>query len=235
MDKKYIIHVPSSKRSLDSAIRSIKIAKQVGKIEVELWDGVDKRNSWIIMENKQMKMRSVNDSYIGSGYMDCEIGAFLSHMSLWEKCIELDERILIMEHDATFQNEFTHEYYDGILNFGIPNWGSRVWDDVKESGVVEREDCDKFHDPHDVYNPNNCRCDTKWLFGAHTYSITPRVAKILIDDARTNGIYALDRFIRTDLVNIADYLPLITRQDSDFTLIQKKHRTKLISANEAWK
>jgi len=236
MIKSYIIFVPISKRSIDCAKQSVKIAKEVGEVDVELWEGVNKFDSWKIMDDKNLRYRSVNKSYIGSGYIDCEIGAFLSHMSLWEKCVELNDRIMVMEHDAVFKNKFEDYYYDGILNLGRPNWGSRVWDG---EGVVERQNCDKVHNPHDPnsrfhFSQESCQCDSKWLFGAHTYIITPRVAKILIEDAQKNGIYATDIFIRTDLVNIADQLPHSTVQESDFSLIQKPHNTELKSSNEAW-
>ncbi len=231
MIKSYIIYIPSSTKSVKSAKHAQKIGKEVGGIDIELWEGVSKYDSFNVLLEKKLTFIPVNKSYIGSGYIDCEIGAFLSHMSLWEKCIELDERIMIMEHDAIFSRKYEDYEYDGILNLGVPNWGSKVWEG---NGVVERVDCEKFHTSHDVYNEDYCQCDTKWLFGAHTYIINPRSSKILIEDAKKNGIYAADIFIRTELVNIADQLPHNTSQVSDFSLIQKSHRTDLQSSSDAW-
>ena len=102
MIKSYIIYIPSSTKSVKSAKKAQKIAKEVGGIDIELWEGVSKYDSFNILLEKKLTFMPVNKSYIGSGYIDCEIGAFLSHMSLWEKCIELDERIMVMEHDAMF-------------------------------------------------------------------------------------------------------------------------------------
>ena len=239
MIKSFLIYIPSSAKSVKSAKHAQKIAKEVGGIDIELWEGVSKYDSFNIALEKKLHYASVNKSYIGSGYIDCEIGAFLSHMSLWEKCIELNERIMIMEHDAMFSREFEDYEYDGILNLGKPNWGSRVWEELGK-GVFERFDCKNEHYPHDPYNKKlfdkkHCQCDTKWLFGAHTYIINPRSAKILIEDAKENGIYAADIFIRTELVNIADQLPHNRSQVSDFSLIQKTYRTNLKSSNDAWK
>tara|TARA_B100000287_G_C20626358_1_gene777986 strand:+ start:970 stop:1668 length:699 start_codon:yes stop_codon:yes gene_type:complete len=231
MIKGYVIYIPSSTRSVEVSKECLRVAKDVGKIDVELWEGVDKHNSWNSMLEMGLKILPVGGSFVTMGYIDSEIGAFLSHLSLWKHCVEINERIMILEHDAMFQREYEDIEYDGILNLGVPNWGTKKW---KGNGVKERVDCKEYHHAHDVYNKKHCQCDSKWLFGAHTYTITPRCAKILIDDAETNGIFATDIFIRTELVNIADQLPHNTIQESDFTLIQKTHRTELISANEAW-
>ena len=50
--------------------------KEVGEVDVELWEGVNKFDSWKIMDDKNLRYRSVNKSYIGSGYIDCEITSF---------------------------------------------------------------------------------------------------------------------------------------------------------------
>ena len=69
---------------------------------------------------------------------------------------------------------------------------------------------------------------------SHGYIISPSASKKLIESAYKDGIYVGDRFIRTEIVNIADQLPHRIRQESDFTLLQKTENTNLISANEAW-
>tara|TARA_X000001382_G_scaffold116984_2_gene96387 strand:- start:883 stop:1581 length:699 start_codon:yes stop_codon:yes gene_type:complete len=232
MIKGYVIYLPSSKRSVEVSKKCLEVAKNVGKINLKLWKGVDRSNSWKVLFENNMKVLPIGGSFVTMGHIDSEIGAFLSHFSLWEECVRINERIMVLEHDALFQRKFEDFEYDGILNLGVPNWGTKKWEG---KGVVERVDCKEYHHAHDVYNKKHCQCDSKWLFGAHTYIINPRCAKKLIQDAKNNGIFAADIFIRTELVNIADQLPHNTIQDSDFTLIQKQHRTELISGDEAWK
>ena len=55
MIKSYIIFVPISKRSIDCAKQSVKIAKEVGEVDVELWEGVNKFDSWKIMDDKNLR------------------------------------------------------------------------------------------------------------------------------------------------------------------------------------
>lgn len=234
MIKSYVIYVESSDRSVNCAKKSQKIAREIGKIDIELWPGIDKYNVWDELEKKDLDIIPVYQSYISSGYMDCEAATFLSHMSLWEESVRINERIMVLEHDATFQREFVDYEYDGILNLGIPNWGTRKWTDELDD-IYIREKCTNEHYPFNVYDDKFCQCDTKWLFGAHAYIITPKEAKKLINDAYNNGIFATDLFIRTEIVNIADQLPHSIKQIADFTLIQKVGKTNFISGEEAWK
>ena len=234
MIKSYVIYVSVAKRSVESAKKVVKAGKEIGGIDLELWDGVDKYHVWNELEKKDLKIIPVHKKYIGSGYMDCEAATFLSHMSLWEESIRIDDRILILEHDAIFFKKFIDYKYDGILNLGIPNWGTRKWTDELDD-IYIREKCTNEHYPFNVYDDKFCQCDTKWLFGAHAYIITPKEAKKLINDAYNKGIFATDLFIRTEIVNIADQLPHSIKQVADFTLIQKAEKTKLISSKEAWK
>jgi len=248
----YMIYVESSDRSVNCAKKSQKMAKKIGKIDAKLWPGIDKYNVWNELEKKDLNIIPLHiraqtysyKKYIGSGYMDCEAATFLSHMSLWEESIRIDDRILILEHDAIFFKKFIDYKYDGILNLGIPNWGTRKWTDELDD-IYIREKCRNNHSPWIytlneadevvIFNDEPCKCETQWLFGAHAYIITPKEAKKLINDSYDNGIFATDLFIRTEIVNIADQLPHGVKQVSDFSLIQKYGKTKLITSKEAWK
>ncbi|EIZ9324066.1 glycosyltransferase family 25 protein [Campylobacter upsaliensis] len=39
----------------------------------------------------------------GCGILDTELACFASHLSLWQKCVELNEAILILEDDFYFE------------------------------------------------------------------------------------------------------------------------------------
>ncbi len=249
MIKSYVIYVSVSKRSVESAKKVVEAGKEIGGIDLELWEGVDKYNVWNELEKKDLNIIPLHiraqtysyKKYNGFGYMDCEAAAFLSHMSLWEESIRIDDRILILEHDAIFHRKFVDYEYDGILNLGTPNWGIRKWTDELDE-IRIREKCRNNHSPW-IYALNEadevvilddefCKCETQWLFGAHAYIITPKEAKKLINDAYNYGIFATDLFIRTEIVNIADQLPHSVKQVSDFTLIQKYGNK---SGARAWK
>ena len=231
--KAYMIYVESSDRSVDCAKKSQKVAKEVGGIDVELWPGVDKYNVWLELEKKGIEISQVGQSYIGSGYLNCEIASALSHLSLWEESVKTNQRILVLEHDAVFYKKFVDYQFDGVLNLGKPNWGVRNWEN-ESAGVHIRNHCNNPHKIWDEHDTEYCQCETLCLYGAHGYIISPSASKKLIESAYKDGIYVGDRFIRTEIVNIADQLPHRVKQESDFTLLQKPENTKLLSADDAW-
>lgn len=53
----------------------------------------------------------------------------LSHFSLWKKCVDLDEPIVILEHDAHFTRKFNpHNYIDedfGVIGLNDPRGNTR--------------------------------------------------------------------------------------------------------------
>jgi len=64
-----------------------------------------------------------------------------------------------------------------------------------------------------------------WLFGAHSYIITPNGASMLINETK-NGILPADIFIRQDIaINIYDYFPLSVKQQSKKSFIQRDKET----------
>ena len=44
---------------------------------------------------------------------------------LWNRCVDTNEKILILEHDTIFTSEFKDYDYEGVLNYGKPLWDSR--------------------------------------------------------------------------------------------------------------
>lgn len=44
-----------------------------------------------------------------------EVGCFLSHWKAWERCVELNESVIIMEDDAIVTDEFSEYKVDGLL------------------------------------------------------------------------------------------------------------------------
>ena len=65
--------------------------------------------------------------------MDVQSGCFLSHYSLWKKCIELKEPIIILEHDVEFNDKVIIPKelgdFDGVINIGQPIWGT-WWESI---------------------------------------------------------------------------------------------------------
>lgn len=56
-----------------------------------------------------------------SSYTKGAIGCAMSHLSLWETCIELNRPIVIMEDDAFVSNEF-NQHLDAVINMLPSDW-----------------------------------------------------------------------------------------------------------------
>lgn len=165
-------------------------------------------------------------STFGGGHLDTEIATFFSHYRLWKKCIELQENIIVLEHDAILESELDLESIDVpeeacVVNLGAPNWGTqshlynpREW---TGEGLQVRELCENKH--HIAASLSRCKCDTQWLYGAHAYIITPEGAEALINS--TDNIKPADVFINVRTVKIYDYLPHLFRQSNEVSFIQR--------------
>jgi len=97
-------------------------------------------------------------------------GCFTSHYLLWKKCLELNEPILILEHDAHFESNIPEEVlnFDKCVNLGSPSFF--------------REDCCNFIEPKEGLHPLRDNI----FFGHHGYAIKPDGAEILVDEVE-NG------------------------------------------------
>jgi hypothetical protein len=96
-------------------------------------------------------------------------GCFLSHWSLWKKCIELDEPIIILEHDAVIQGQWQPlELNDSII---------------------------KLHRYYKQKNPKYDEDTGLWSASGHAYCLLPKHANILIDFVKNKGAFEVDRII----------------------------------------
>lgn len=119
VDKAYIIRVKDNKKSEDVALRCAESCNQV-KMPFEYWDAYDGYSRRIkepehSKNSSVMKMMKITDHYLTRG----EVACALSHISLWAKCIEIDQPIVILEHDSIMvQPYLTHTVFNSIAYLG---------------------------------------------------------------------------------------------------------------------
>jgi len=126
-------------------------------------------------------------------------GCFFSHFSLWNKCIELNEPIVILEHDAIIKSKWVsidvsialvklHEDYSFKIN-------SNGW--IDPNGFVDSD-------------------SGQASSSTHAYCITPEQANKLIYFAKTVGGYATDRMMGDRVLKIQHLgkPSMVERQDS---------------------
>ena len=94
VEKAYIIRVKGNDNSEKQALNCATTCNKVG-MPFQYWDAYNGLSGDIIPpdhHNSIMKMMKVTDHYLTRG----EVACALSHISLWAKCVEQDQPIVIL-------------------------------------------------------------------------------------------------------------------------------------------
>lgn len=136
-----------------------------------------------------------------------KIACSLSHYLLWLKCIELDQEILILEHDAVFINPLPKIDFYGAIQINDPSRGgyngkfhSRYMTDRNVSGVH----------PLTRKRPINSKVPDGFS-GNSAYIIKPWAAKEFVAAFKKYGVWPNDATICLQLFPwLEEYYPFIT-------------------------
>tara|TARA_B110000495_G_scaffold200617_1_gene216229 strand:- start:663 stop:1358 length:696 start_codon:yes stop_codon:yes gene_type:complete len=215
MIKSYVITIKDNPRSVEVAQRCIDSAKEFG-IDVNMFDAItpnDKPSSLAKAEGISLK-KFKNDKQF-SRYENC-VAAFLSHRSVWQKAIDHDEHVLVLEHDAVFTSSFDISYIKkhDLISLGYPSYGRyqtpfprqlvRAYDD--ELPIITKA----FSKPGG------------YLPGAHAYVVSPTAAKQMLELSKDRA-EPTDLFLNnTNFTELMEYYPWPIKADDSFTTIQKE-------------
>lgn len=103
-------------------------------------------------------------------------GCFLSHWTLWNKCIEINEPIIIVEHDVDIDCE---------------------WQNINLHNVEILKLFTSTSQMHYVDDVSG-----NWAVGAHAYCITPLGANKLINFVKENGAFAVDVLMGDNIIDV---------------------------------
>jgi glycosyl transferase family 25 len=169
MIKTFVINLKDSNTRRDSLTQRL---EQLG-INFELFEAIDgRRDKHPFFEkyddNKRIKYRRKK---LSGG----ELGCFASHYLLWQKCIELNHPIIVMEDDIIVENLFieavkiTEKYIDKLscLRLSAVSLHRRPYLKVKAIGSFNLAD--------HIRGPAGTQC----------YALSPLAAKAFIDAAET--------------------------------------------------
>ena len=232
--KKYAIYVEKSKLSIESVKRTILSAKEIGGLEVEAWKGHDKYEFKELRKKYPFKILDKKEIWDKFCYFESTIACFFSHFSLWKKCVETKEKIMIMEHDTIFTDRYVDFDFEGVITIGKALWGVgpnkdiRELVDKKDDVDLLRWDCSCRELPfleHSPYDCSNFKCNSWCLKGAHAYIITPMTAEKLIEKSYELGIVPADNHINRYNIEIAETQPSFAYQDSRFSLVSRHKST----------
>jgi hypothetical protein len=117
-----------------------------------------------------------------------EVSVVLSHLSLWAKCVELDQPIVILEHDAVMLQPYTHhQAFNNIVYLGS---NEQVENDYW--GLIPI---------HGQLNPNY-----RFMLRAHAYAVDPMIARNLLTHVLKFGIVtSIDVLLRADIFPISQH------------------------------
>ena len=194
--KSFVITLVNNPDSVRSSLQTIKSAKEVGYNEpIETFEAV-LPSEW----EEILPYKNNFDMY----FRPDNVGAcFASHYLLWKKCVELNEPILILEHDAIFKENLPNIDFKMCVNFGRPSY-------IRPDHMI-------YVEPKDGLQPL-----TQLNFlGHHAYAIKPDAAKILCKDVKTRTLSANDVWVSKDFYPwLEEYRPYPIQADTDFSTIQ---------------
>ena len=182
----YIITVQGNKKSEEMSKRCQLSCQKVGQ-SFKVWDAFDGTGKGITVpkhsENDPItRILKITDHYMTRG----EVACALSHITLWRHCAEIDEPIVILEHDSIVVKKFESvNSFNSIVYLGGTEWAKQNW---------------KIYPipPHASEGPNY-----HFICRAHAYAIDPTMAKNLLAHVIKLGICGpLDIMMRADLFNI---------------------------------
>lgn len=118
-----------------------------------------------------------------------EVACALSHISLWAHCVEQDQPLIVLEHDAIVVAPFQmHPVYGCIVYLGCEEQMKQGW------AVLPTP-------PHGTHGSNY-----HFMCRAHAYSIDPAVAKLMLAYVIRYGICeSLDLMLRADVFPIVQF------------------------------
>lgn len=178
VDTAYIIRMSNNRTSSMLAERAALSCSKVG-MNYEYYEAFDGTGEELVvpehLQNQNyIKWFKVTDHHLSGS----EIACALTHISLWAKCIENDQPIVVLEHDAVMVKKYeTHRVLNTLCYLGCDSTPTNFLSSINKN----------------------------WLFvnRAHAYALDPLAAKKLLVSVLDRGIFeAADVMMRLDDVAI---------------------------------
>lgn len=184
IENAYIIRIAGNKTSVDQAKKAASSCKLIN-MPYCFWDAYDGISNPIVVPSHHgqfMKLLKITDHYLTRS----EVACALSHISLWVRCVEIDQPIVILEHDAVMIKPYlVHKLLNSICYLGNIQQNNNEYDV-------------NLSPPYYINGHNNL-----FIHGAFAYAIDPHVAKNMLSYVLKYGINgSLDFMINAHNFNI---------------------------------
>ena len=202
----YIIHIKGNENSEKTADLALVSCQEHG-YEPELVNGItphtihfwDETFKLDVLKPSHMYDRQTGLNGSRRAY-EAKYSNFLNHYRLWLKCIELDENIVILEHDVIATSSLDHEF-DELL---LLNAKSGLWQE--QFRKINKPDLKKgvhnYENPYLYYRSANHWQNSGMIPGTAAYAISPKGAYRLAKNVRKSGWDKADYIINTKSVHM---------------------------------
>lgn len=220
--KAFVITLKGNLYSESKADTCISTGASCG-VQVEKFYGVDKEHAYEVMHEEGLEWTWANNNeeartcpttglyqfpYTASD-LRAKMGCSMSHYLLWKRCVELDEPILILEHDTVFIRQLPKIDFRGICQINDPAgatrkgaWWSQQMKQRGGEGVFEKTWVTAEKERH---IPDG-------LAGNSAYMIKPWAAQELVNTFHELGVWPNDATMCKQLFPcLEEYYPFITK------------------------
>lgn len=183
VESAYIITIKDHPISEKMSERCAKSCDKVG-MPWKRWETFDGTKGEILVpdqlkEKSWLKWIKVTNPALAKS----EVAMILGHISLWAHCVELDQPIVILEHDGVFLQKYTHHSAINTIVY---------------LGCEEQVKNNFYSNPIAIMGQLNE--SYRFILRTHAYSIDPMVARRLLGDMILSGIHTgIDVGIRSDI------------------------------------
>jgi glycosyl transferase family 25 len=122
--KSYIIRLSDFPNSVEWAEKAYNSAINYDW-DIEYFEGVNGQNETLLDHN--LKVNSKYKKAVNSLERVGTVGCFLSHYKLWQRCIELNLPICILEHDVTIHKPFPELDFKDVIKLASGPKGKNIY------------------------------------------------------------------------------------------------------------
>jgi GR25 family glycosyltransferase involved in LPS biosynthesis len=205
--KAFVVTITEWKVSRKYGERAVASMIQHG-LEAEIFDAVTPRTVYDVKKRFGVKPRERHQHthMLDPKQRPYKRSNFMSHMCLWQKCIDLNQTIIVAEHDTVMTRGWDDPQFEGdILNLNVLRYqAGKVSDDAFAPAGIYKHPAFFNRGKIDLINGKNIEAGR--INGTHFYAIKPSGARKLIEVSQRDGFINCDNIINevyTDLEYIS--------------------------------
>ena len=137
---------------------------------------------------------------------------FMNHVRLWNKCIELNETIAVIEQDSFCVRSWQPVAFDDVLIMNFESaWNQRIfkgfWKEGHKKPLIKEGIFDYENNKMMHYHRKNNYHDSYRIPGTAAYAVTVQGATKLLASLKKNGWEQSDYFVNNKNVRLQAFGP----------------------------